>query len=289
MRTPVCLILLASALPLAPPPSWSDALPEASRPVSTFTRLLLPDMDAHPRLEISWQTSAGERIELSGVRPYTGDAGRESLGENIDAFTAVGGTRLSKSAGHPAGLILRAGFYKADPTAPFFRDIPEGGTIRVRFTAIRVNQPAIPRLESVVQHLKFSLTDLETCAIPNDAREQFNLYSETELLNARVTPGVDARPGVLDGSSTSDAVTRVWVEDDASIALEVEFPYALLRHILDPWDSQVPGTFVEPIHFHFELELLPEAVYDAIESGQQVWPPPSRDVDELDQPAPPED
>lgn len=278
MRT--LLFLLPCSLWLGQP--TSPPVPQSETP-RVQTSLLLPDLDAHPRLELAWTTSAGERIKLEGVRDYAGDKNRTPLGENIEAFAAIGGTRLSKSAGHPDGLIVRAGFYKADPTAPFLRDIGEGGTIRVRFSGVRVNHPAAPRLESVVQHLKFSLVDLQECAIPDDAFEQFNLYSETELLNNRVTPGLDARPGVLGGAPDSTARTHVSVEDDASITLDVEFPYALLRHVLDPWQSEVPGTFIEPIHFHFEVELLPVDVLEAIESGEQVWPPPLRDMDESDQ------
>ncbi len=279
------LLILSVLAALATPP----AAPDHSAPADTSvaaTRLLLPDMDAHPRLEVSWTTADGEAIRLDGDRAYTGDAGRLPLGENIEAFAAIGGTRLSKSAGHPDGLIVRAGFYKADLSAPFFRDIARGGTIRVRFSGIRVNQPAAPRLGSVVQHLKFSLIDLEECAIPDDAREQFNLFSKTELLNNRITPGVDARPGVL---GAPDVTARATTEPDGSITLDVEFPYAILRHVLDPWHSDIPGTFVEPIHFHFEIELLPVATLRAIESGEQVWPPPLRDMDESDQQPIPDD
>ncbi len=249
------------------------------------TRLLLPDLESPPTVALAWATREGERVDLERVAPYAGDAGREPLGENIEVFAAIGGTRLSKSAGHPDGLIVRVGFYKADPTAPFFRDIPEGARVHFELRGVRVNQPARPRLESVVQHLKFSLSDLAECAIPDDAREQFNLYSETELLNDRITPGVDARPGVL----SREASIRAGTEADGSITLEGEFPYALLRHQLDPWKSETPGTFVEPIHFHFEVELLPEATMAAIESGAQRWPPPRRDLDESDQRGIPDD
>ena len=279
---PPLVALVLASLAMAPP------VPPNPDPPAVVTSLLLPDMDTDPLIEVSWETLSGERIDLSGARPYTGDGGREPLGENIDAFAAVGGTRLSKSAGHPDGLSVRAGFYKSDPTAPFFRDIGEGGLVRVRFSGVRVNHPAAARVESIVQHLKFSLKDLETCAIPDDAFQQFNFYSETELLNGRTTPGVDARPGVLDGSEPGDGRCEARTEEDGSITLEIEFPYALLRHILDPWASEIPGTFVEPIHFHFEIELLPVEVFEAIRSGEQRWPPPSRDLDESDQVAEPE-
>ena len=270
------------------PPSVTPDPPRPDPSPRVQTTLLLPDLDTHPSIELSWTTRDGEHIALRGVRPYTGDAGRTPLGENIEAFAAIGGTRLSKSAGHPDGLIVRAGFYKADPTAPFFRGIDAGGVIHVRFSGVRVNQPAAPRLESVVQHLKFSLADLKECAIPDNAFEQFNLYSTTELLNNRITPGLDARPGVLGGDRSAAATTRVRVEDDGSITLEADFPYALLRHVLDPWHSDVPGTFTEPVHFHFEVELLPVNVLEAIESGEQTWPPPGRDLDESDQRPDPE-
>ncbi len=99
-----------------------------------------------------------------------------------------------------------------------------------------------------------------------------------------ITPGQDARPGVLGAPAVSAHATT---EPDGSITLDVEFPYAILRHVLDPWHSEIPGTFVEPIHFHFEVELLPVATLRAIESGEQVWPPPLRDLDEsVQQPLP---
>jgi len=41
------------------------------------------------------------------------------------------------------------------------------------------------------------------------------------------------------------------------VGFVVRVPYGMLRHLQDPWDSTLPGTFFEPIHFHMEAEVIP--------------------------------
>ena len=95
------------------------------------------------------------------------------------------------------------------------------------------------------------------CGLPGDAREQFNLVSHTDTLNDRVQPGIDTRMGVLDGSSNSLGTGSARVEPDGTITMSLTFRYPVLRNLRDPWKSALPGTFLEPYHFHIEFEVLP--------------------------------
>ncbi len=291
---PTATIIAVSALlagPQAPPqgaPREPLAQPRAVMPENTPTpsaTILLADFDHPPTVALSWTTREGERVEIVGARPYAGDRGRTLLGRNVECFVAVGGTRLTKGAGRPEGAIVRVGFYKKDATALFFDDIAENGRVRIELSGVRFNQPAGALAQSVIQHLKFAPEQLEVCSLPTDARDQFNTASPTDTLNGRVQPDIDARLGVLAAGPPDQGSCAVTTHADGSLTLVCEFTYPLLRHLQDPWNSGVPGTFVEPIHFHVEFEALPTRVLERIEAGELPWPPPDRMLDETgDQP-----
>lgn len=222
--------------------------------------LLLVDPESEPTVTVRWVGSDGVVRELSGTRPYTSDAERLPLGGNLDAFVAMGGTRLTKGAGHPRGAVARVGFYKLIPGRPMFESAASDTEFEVRVTGFRFNQPVDPNPASGIQHLKYSPEDLIACGLPGDAREQFNTASADDALNGRVRTGVDARLGVLDGSSDALGSIEVVENRDGSVDLFARFRYPALRNLRDPWQSDVPGTFLEPVHFHIEFEVLPEGV-----------------------------
>ena len=244
----------ASPEPASPPTHNPEPKPHPAPP------LLLVD-DAHePTVTIRWKNKSDRMVTYSVPRPYAADAAREPLGGNIDCFVAVGGTRLTKGAGHPRGAVVRVGFYKHDKGKPFFDGISKGTTFEVTLKGVRFNQPVEVHADSILMHLKYDQSDMEACGIPGDAREQFNIASPDETLNDRIRPGIDARLGALDGSKDALGSADLRVEDDGSVTMAVRFEYPALRNIRDPWQSDLPGTFLEPIHFHIEFEALPAGV-----------------------------
>jgi hypothetical protein len=233
--------------------------PEPADPPS----LLLVDDRAQATGSLAWTPKEGDPIRLEFTAAYAGDAGRAPIGPNIEAYIAVGGTRLTKGAGHPAGAVVRLGFYKEDKNAPFFRDITRDTVVEVTLAGVRFNQPVAVDPRSIVQHIKYDGGDIESCGMPGDAREQFNLADPRETLNDRVRPGIDARPDALTGAGNpeewGDALgsADLRVEPDGSVSMTVRFRYPTLRNLRDPWQSDLPGTFLEPVHFHLEFEALP--------------------------------
>ncbi|MEZ6244081.1 MAG: hypothetical protein R3B57_13685 [Phycisphaerales bacterium] len=277
---PILLATLAWASPPTPPPSSTPPRPIAS--------ILLADFDHPTHVVVSWKTREGEDVSIEGDRSYSDDKGRTLLGRNVECFVAVGGTRLTKGAGHPDGVIVRVGFYKHDATRLFFDDIAEDGRVHIQLSGIHFNHPVGARPDAVLQHLKFAKEQLEVCSLPTNAKDQYNTAGPTETLNGRITPGIDTRQGVLDGSSPEHGSVSITTADDGSLTLDCEFPYTLLRHLQDPWQSGVPGTFAEPIHFHVELEALPLETLHRLESGEESWPPPSRQLDDTPDQVPPD-
>lgn len=235
----------------------SAATPPTPAPTPS---LLLVNSDKHPRFTLSWTQTNGERVELAGSFPYGADIDRVALGSNIEAYIAVGGTRLGKGAGHPKGAIVRVGFYKVSAPGPFFEDIKPGTNVDVTLTGVALNQPAKPMPDTALMHLKYNPNDLVSCGLPPGAFECFNLASEIDMLNDRIEPGKDARLGVLGPDSTVGASSDARLEDDQTVTLTASVPYALFRNPQDPWESDLPGTFLEPIHFHVEVEVLPQGV-----------------------------
>lgn len=244
----------AGASESTPPGHTPNAKPHAVPP------LLLVDDEHEPTVTIRWKDKSDRLISYSAPRPYAADAAKAPIGDNIDCFVAVGGTRLTKGAGHPRGAVVRVGFYKHDKGKPFFADITKDTTFEVSLSGIRFNQPVAVHADSILMHLKYDLGDMNACGIPGDAREQFNLASSHETLNDRIRPGIDARLGALDSSKDALGSADLRVEDDGSVTMIVRFKYPALRNIRDPWQSELPGTFLEPIHFHIEFEALPAGV-----------------------------
>ncbi len=222
--------------------------------------LLLVDDTHKPTVTIRWKNKSDRWVLYSAPRPYAADAAKTTLGGNIDCFVAVGGTRLTKGAGHPKGAVVRVGFYKHDKGKPFFDGITKDTTFEIMLRGVRFNQPVEVHPDSILMHLKYDRGDMNACGIPGDAREQFNLASPDETLNDRIRPGIDARLGALDGSKDALGSADLRVEDDGSVTMAVRFKYPALRNIRDPWQSDLPGTFLEPIHFHVEFEALPLGV-----------------------------
>lgn len=250
---------LAAAVFLGLPLGLAGLAP-AAHAQTARSPLLLVDNDRQPQVVVSWTKSDGARVEYTRDFNYTDDAFRENIGDNVDAFVAVGGSRLDKGAGHPRGAVVRVGFWKNDPNLPFFEDLLPGTSIAIELRGVTFNQPAAPDPRSPVQHVKYVIGTLFECALPTNAREQFNLYSVNDTLNGTIKEGFDARPGSLDGSDPGDGHVALTREDDTTITMQAEFPYGLLRHIRDPWKLDLPGTFYEPAHFHIEFEALPEQI-----------------------------
>jgi len=233
-----------------------DATMPSPRPPRT-PGIFSAETERIPRLTLSWTTRDGERVELIAALPYGVDNDRVSLGSNVEAYIAVGGTRIGKNAAHPDGSIVRAGFYKSVGPRAFFEDIRPGSPVEFRLEHLSFNKPAVPQPDTVVMHLKYNPDDLLSCGLPPGAFECFNLRSATDLMNDRTRPGEDTRPGVLAPGHESGAASDAVLEGDGTVTLTASIPYPLFRHLQDPWNSPLPGTFLEPIHFHVEVEVLP--------------------------------
>jgi len=261
IKLPILLIL--SFLPTCPILA-NDPAPEnpqfAASAGEPSAVMLLVDAASQPTLTISWTTNEGIPVSLTAQLPYASDNQRVHMGENIDAFVAVGGTRLVKGAGHPRGIIVRAGFYKHIPFKPFFADVNPHTEFTVTLEDVRFNQPIDVNPLSGVQHLKYAPDDILSCGLPIDAGEQFNTANPDDALNGRVRPDIDTRLGILDGSDASLGSFSITESTDDTASMTATFSYAALRNIRDPWDSTIPGTFLEPMHFHLEFEALPHGV-----------------------------
>ncbi|KAA0216500.1 MAG: hypothetical protein DYG94_04950 [Leptolyngbya sp. PLA3] len=221
--------------------------------------LLLVDDASRPHVRIAWLGADGvEHVHESDLS-YGWDADRKPIGANIAAYAAAGGTRLLKGATHPKGAVMRFGFYKIEEGLLFFDQVESHTVIDVQVTGIRMNQSAVPLTRTIVQHLKFSRDSLKACRVPSDAWNLFNTVDPGETMKGRIRAGYDARPGALDGQEGHGSAWSQ-VEPDGSISMHVRVPYALFKHIRDPWKNSVPGTFLEPMHFHIEIEILPQGV-----------------------------
>ncbi|MFG0283129.1 MAG: hypothetical protein ACF8R7_01795 [Phycisphaerales bacterium JB039] len=252
----VCSI--AAALAAAALAAWSGPV-------------LYVDDSAHPRYSLSWETTDGETIVLEGQRPYTTPEQRGILGYNVEAFVAVGGTRLDKGAGRESGAILRIGFYKSDPKSLFFTDIREGSPVTITMDGVRFAGEGVPVPETALQHLKYTLADVRECGLSDEAKDQYNTRSADDTMNGQITPD-NARMASLDGKADErsaengqaaplEGEVKVWLADDGSVSLRALVPYAMFRHVRDPWMRSDPGGFFEPYHFHLEFEAIPLEVW----------------------------
>ncbi|MFG0307349.1 MAG: hypothetical protein ACF8Q5_14175 [Phycisphaerales bacterium JB040] len=219
-----------------------------------YPHLLLVEADQHPTISLSWHSHSRGLVRYAARLPYNIDSQRVHLDDNVEAFAAVGGTRISKAAGHPQGCVVKAGFYKNDPGTPWFSDIDTSKPIAITIEGVAYNQPVDLHTDTALLHAKYSPEDLESCGLPGDARECFATGSAVENLNRRVRPGVDTTLGGLSASGPGSVTAAL--SDDGLVSYTFTFPYAMLRNLQDPWYSTLPGTFLEPFHFHVEFQVL---------------------------------
>ena len=265
------------AQPSTPVPGPASELsPEPSPEPKPAAMMLLVDDARPPAVTIEWPTRAGTRRSLEATLPYASPTQKQPIGANVAAYAAVGGTRIARGQGHPRGLTVRVGLYKGEVNEPFFEDIAPGASIRVLVEGIRMNQPAYPAPGTVLQHVQFTIAELEACNLGDASQNLFHTADPEDTHTGRLTDA-DSRRGVLrvhtsetDREAEAQAaepltealVGIVKLERTApdTFTLDAELPYGLLRHIADPWRLTTPGTFQEPSHFHVELEVLPEGV-----------------------------
>jgi len=220
--------------------------------------ILLVEEGQHPRVTIEW-IAGGETQRYTMTMPYTAPVGGEQLGDsNALAYATLGGTRVETGAGHPKGALIRVGLTKADNSKAFFKGIDPFTDISIKISGVRFNQPVKYHGATALMHLKYALADLEACALPGDARNQYLLADPQDTLGGRVKRGINATPGALDGTEDNGGVEVIVQPDDPTLVdFRIRVPYGLLRHLQDPWVSELPGTFFEPIHLHAEAELIP--------------------------------
>lgn len=218
--------------------------------------ILLADDTKLPHVRVRWVRADGTETLLEADLPYTSPDGRVRLGENLEAFVALGGSRLEKGAGYPGGAIVRVGLYKADRDLLMFEDIANGGELVIELTNVVFNQPAVPDPETLVQRLEYKADDILACGLTINQTEMFNVHSDDDNMGGTILPE-QARFSCLGGADENGGEAAVTLEGDGSIALRAVVPYRLLRHKGDPWALEVPGTFFEPFHFDLEYEVLP--------------------------------
>lgn len=246
--------LIILAVPVCP--AWAGSLAVSQEP--DRPTLLLVEDGQHPRVTIEW-IAGGEPQRFTMTMPFTAPVGGEQLGEsNALAYATLGGTRIETGAGHPKGAVVRVGLTKAKNSRAFFKGIDPYTDVSIEIAGVRFNQPVKYHDGTALMHLKYALADLKACALPGTARNQYLLSDPKDTLGGRVKAGVNATPGALDGSEEHGSVEVIVQPDDPTLVdFRVRVPYGLLRHLQDPWVSELPGTFFEPIHFHAEAELIP--------------------------------
>lgn len=252
------------SLPLLGAPAFSDepeqgetpGVGSSREPATEHRRMLLVDDQAIPDAWVVW-TASGETIEREGARPFAAPDDVEPFdGCNVSSSVSLGGTRLETGAGHPNGAILRVELRKTDLRRAFFRGVDPGTVVRFGLRGVRFNQPVRVEPDTTLVHLRYSEKDVEACSLPPEASSQFLLADPRDTLGGMVRAGENATPGGLSGRPGLGRCEAV-VEDDGTVSFWVEIPFGLLRHLQDPWASDLPGTFFEPIRLHAEVEVLP--------------------------------
>jgi len=221
--------------------------------------LFLIDDSRVPEVRISWPTTGDGRIRLEGRRAWGSKNDRTRLGHNLECFVAAGGTRLDKGAGHPEGAVVRVGFYKEDVSKLLFEDLDAAGLIEVELRNVAFNRSGVPVRESVLQHLQYTEEDVASCGLGREGLNLYNTLDPGETLGGKISK-INTRFGALSGSAAGDGTVALVVEEDGTITLRARLPYAIFRHVGDPWVRTTPGVFLEPSHFHIEFEVLPEEV-----------------------------
>lgn len=218
--------------------------------------VLLADDSCVPAVEVGW-TAIGEGQTRRADRSLGAPDDAEALPDcNLSCSVSLGGTRLETGAGHPRGAILRVELRKRDPNRALFKGVDAGSSVHLAVSGVRFNQRVRVEPETALVHLRYSLTDVQACSLPPSATSQFLLADPHDSLGGMVTPGENATPGGLSGAPGMGSV-EASVAPDGSVSFAVDVPYALLRHLKDPWASGLPGTFFEPIRLHAEIEVLP--------------------------------
>jgi len=225
--------------------------------------------EEHPTLDISWVDAMGRDHQHSVKLPYTEAEERVRIDQNLEVYVSVGGTRLEVGAGHPLGVVVRIGVYKADQYAPLFGSIDPASPIEIELHGVRFKGQPVPRPESIIQHLSYAIDDIIACGLTKEYANMYNLASEEDTLNRRAV-GDRGRSGIIrtdsrdfDGEeviSRQAGTARIGIEPDGSISLWASLPYQLLRHRGDPSKLDLPGTFFEPYYFHLEFEAVPADV-----------------------------
>lgn len=235
---------------------------------SAQTTILMADEAKVPHVTVSWPTADGKAVKLEGDRGYKSSAQKTPLGKNLECYVAIGGTRQSKGVTHPDSSGVLVGLYKIDPKKPLFEGISDNAIITISLEHVVMNRPAVPRPKTAMMHLRYMLEDLTACGLSSNARNLFNLADPEDELKDR-TNGGSSRPGALDGKGPDHGSVESKVEADGSISFTFKFPYALLRHIEDPYKRSNPGGFFEPNHFHVEMEVMDKA------AAERRDPPPT--------------
>jgi len=214
----------------------------ASEQPSDPPALLLVEPEHIPHVTISWPRADGSRITVERDQPFASPNDRDPIGPNLEAFVALGGKRLAKGAGHPKGAIVRVGFYKVRNSGPLFEGIDPDGAVTIRLQGVVFNQPVAINHDSPLHHFMFDHEQIMARGLPMKAMDVFNMLSPTDTLNQRITPDVDARLGVLDGSALSDGSVRINREADGSLTMTATIPYRLFRHIKPTDPAPDPNT-----------------------------------------------
>lgn len=220
-------------------------------------QLFLVDDAFTPRVEVSWPTRDGER-RLTGEFPYRSVGERTTLGGNITCYVMLGGIRLNRGLGHPKGQIVRVGLAKEEADRPFFDGIVTGGVVTITLSNVRFTLPDSPRPETIVQEMGYG-TDPSLCGLPGQPEAMYNTFSRTDTLRDKLT-SENSRLGILDGRTEGGGRVEFSRDGQGLLRMSAEIPYALFRHVNDPWLRTNPGGFNEPNHFHIEFEVLPADV-----------------------------
>lgn len=214
--------------------------------------MLLADDASEPVMIVRWR-SGGVLVEHRADRALASPGEAVAIqGTNLLAYAALGGTRLKMGVGHPDGVGLRVGLAKREAGRALFKRIDPGSDVELELRGVAFNQPVRVDGAGVLVHLGYAMSDIEACSLPASAASLFLTADPGETMAGIIEPGFNGRPGAIAGDRSSAVPV-----DERGVTLRVVIPYGMLRHVLDPWDSELPGTFFEPVRLHAEVEVLP--------------------------------